>query len=332
MWDLQEPHLRRCQSDLEKRSRQWTHCCSAEAAAAVVVQWLPADFSLSSHQRIIIRQCKKQGPSTPQAPGQADSLALITLPPGMHVCIHTARILHAGTRGNRCNLLVLFQGADCPGGGKGGEGTHESLPARPSMSSPSSNAPWLGQTSRGFPWCKHPSLGSRRTLLSLLSAPKTCAAEPRFFYCCINSIIDIHTKRRRYKSTLFVTCHLVALLCSGVLRTESLAWDRVLSPRCTGCGSLRESSGRGSTQALDDALAGCGLKIIFSERRTEAAEKVGRAKIHRQFQKRRYIYETFQSICFPTEAVFEDESLQPYGQATVSVSVSMASDVAHWHA
>lgn len=147
-----------------------------------------------------------------------------------------------------------------------GEGGTDEPASSSSDAKPSASASWLRQTLRDFP-CKHLSL-SRLSV----SAHKTCAAEPR----SIKSIIG--DKGRRYISKLLVACHLIALLCRGVLRTESLACVRSLPPLCTGCGSLRGSSGRGSVQALDGALAGVGLKIIFSERGTEAAEKVGRAK------------------------------------------------------
>ena len=145
-----------------------------------------------------------------------------------------------------------------------GKGGTDKPASSSSDAKPSASAAWLRQTLRDFP-CKHLSRLS-------VSAHETCAAEPR----SIKSIIG--NKRRRYISKLLVACHLIALLCRGVLRTESLACVRSLPPLCTGCGSLRGSSGRGSVQALDGALAGVGLKIIFSERGTEAAEKVGRAK------------------------------------------------------
>lgn len=74
-------------------------------------------------------------------------------------------------------------------GGKEGEGAHQSLPARPSMSSPSSSAPWLGQTSRGFPWCKQPlSRLSANSLVFHFLHPKPVQLSHVLLLC---SIIDI---------------------------------------------------------------------------------------------------------------------------------------------
>lgn len=130
---MNEPHLRRCQSKLEKPGAgqsggpnlQQKKGHTASCSSGLVVT---SRLVLGSPREHADEQCNTAEEDRPTA-------WFFIAHTAQQECIRA--VYYTSTRGNRRNLLMLFfWGSDYPDGGKERGGTHESLRVRPSTLSP----------------------------------------------------------------------------------------------------------------------------------------------------------------------------------------------------